>query len=205
TGKAPLRETLAAALVLDSGWDGSSPLLDPFCGAGTIVIEAALLAAGIPPGIKRRFAFMDWPAFDPALWEEIAGAAGPPRIKGQAPILASDRDEGAVQAARENAERAGVGGRIDFSCRAVSAIEPPARPGYILTNPPYGVRLGPEEKLKRLYAQLGNIARRKCPGWRVSFFSTSPVLSRSTGLSVAPGIQTRNGGIRVRIVKGRVA
>ncbi len=125
TAKAPLRETLAAAILMASDWDGVSPLLDPFCGSGTIVIEAALLAKKLPPGRARSFAFMHWPNFNPEMWEEVLG-------KGQAGpainlpiILASDRDPGVIQAAQANAARAGVAEGIEFSRRAISAIEIP--------------------------------------------------------------------------------
>ena len=100
--KAPLRETLAAGMLLASGWDRRSPLLDPFCGSGTIPIEAALLAAGLPPGLHRRFAFMDWPDFDATLWESILDQVTPPANPRPA-ILASDRDAGAIAMARANA------------------------------------------------------------------------------------------------------
>jgi len=204
TGRAPLRETLAAGILLASGWDASSPLLDPFCGAGTIAIEAALLARKIPPGIKRRFAFMDWPNFDAGMWEELlAGAEVAPKIRGPK-IIASDRDAGAIQAAQANAERAGMAGGIEFSCRPISAIDPPERPGWVVTNPPYGVRLGTNKDLHKLYAQFGKVLRAKCPGWQVAMLCNSAELLRATGLKFDPGIQTRNGGLKVRLVRGRI-
>jgi putative N6-adenine-specific DNA methylase len=199
-----LRETLAAGILLASGWDASSPLLDPFCGAGTIAIEAALLARKIPPGIKRRFAFMDWPNFDAGMWEELlAGAEVAPKIRGPK-IIASDRDAGAIQAAQANAERAGMAGGIEFSCRPISAIDPPERPGWVVTNPPYGVRLGTNKDLRKLYAQFGKVLRAKCPGWQVAMLCNSAELLRATGLKFDPGIQTRNGGLKVRLVRGRI-
>jgi putative N6-adenine-specific DNA methylase len=197
--KAPLSESLAGALVLASGWDRRGPLLDPFCGSGTIAIEAALLAAGLAPGRARRFAFMDWDGFDEEYWEgvkaetEAAPAAEPPRI------LASDRDAGAVAAARANAERAGVAGRIEFSCRAVSAVEPPAGPGWVVSNPPYGVRIQGKGELRDLYAQLGKVLRSKCPGWRACLLCASPPLLRATGLPFEAGLATVNGGLAVRV------
>ncbi len=204
TAKAPLRETLAAAIVLESGWDRSSPLLDPFCGAGTIAIEAALLARKIPPGVGRRFAFISWPNFNPMLWDRIMADSKPAQL-GQTPsIRASDRDAGAIQAARENAGRAGVEEGIEFSSRAISAIEPPEGRGWVVTNPPYGVRLGTGKDLRRLYAQFGNVLRAKCPGWQIAFFCNSSDLVRSTGLDLETMLETRNGGIKVRLIKGKI-
>src|SRR5689334_788268 len=141
TAKAPLRETLAAGMLLASGWDAASPLLDPFCGSGTIAIEAALLAKNLAPGRARHFAFMQWPNFDSALWKTLITEAEKQAKTSLTPILASDRDAGAINAAQANAGRAGVGDAIEFSCRAISAIEPPPGLGWVVTNPPYGVRL----------------------------------------------------------------
>jgi putative N6-adenine-specific DNA methylase len=124
TAKAPLRETLAAGMLLASGWETVSPLLDPFCGAGTIPIEAALLRGGIPPGVQRRFAFMGWPGFDRSHWESLLSESRSNLRTGLPKILASDRDAGAIEISRANAQRAGVAEEIEFSCRAVSAVEP---------------------------------------------------------------------------------
>jgi putative N6-adenine-specific DNA methylase len=204
TAKAPLRETLAAAMLFASGWNGSSPLLDPFCGAGTIPIEAALLARGAPPGSRRRFAFMDWPNFDIAVWEGVKVEAKPIQPHRGAEILASDRDAGAIGSARANAERAGVAESIQFSSRPISAVDPPKRPGWVVTNPPYGVRLGSKQDLRHLYASFGKVLRAKCPGWRVAMLCNSPDLLRTTGLKFDGEIQTRNGGLRVKLVWGTV-
>ncbi len=206
--KAPLRETLAAGILLAAGWDTVSPLLDPFCGSGTIAIEGALLAAGLPPGRSRRFAFMDWPDYDPSLW---AGLLERAEVESKLPrpvpsIQASDRDAGAIAAAQENAHRAGVAGAIEFSRRAVSAIEPPAGPGWVVTNPPYGVRLDARDDLRNLYAQFGNTLRLLCPGWRVAFLSANLQLARSTGLPLdrSPTLPLINGGLRVQLMQARV-
>ncbi len=204
TAKAPLRETLAAGMLIASGWDRASPLLDPFCGSGTVPIEAALMAGGVPPGLSRRFSFMDWPNFDPGIWEGLLAGARKSVFPARArplTILASDRDTGAVQAARENAKRAGVGDAIEFSCRAVSAVEPPPGPGWVVTDPPYGVRLGRTKDLRNLYAQLGNVLRSRCPGWSVTLISDSLPLIRSTGLGFDQGIPILHGGLRVRLVR----
>jgi putative N6-adenine-specific DNA methylase len=202
--KAPLRETLAAALLMASGWDKVSPLLDPFCGSGTIPIEAALMALGIPPGIDRCFAFMDWPGCDERLWQVTAGtwqkAAGRPPL-----ILASDRDAGAIKMAQANAERAGVADSIEFKCQAVSSITPPPEPGWIVTNPPYGLRLGEGKDLRNLYAQFGNILREKCPGWNLSVLCSDRLLLGQIRIPLDTLLSLVNGGIRVRLGRGIVS
>jgi putative N6-adenine-specific DNA methylase len=205
TAKAPLRETLAAAMLVGAGWDGSAPLIDPMCGSGTIPIEAALLARRIPPGMARRFAFMRWPGFEESLWERLVRQASE-RVLPSAPvpILGSDRDAGAVAASVANAERAGVAGDVEWRRAAISAMVPPGGRGWIVTNPPYGVRVGERRDLRDLYAQLGNVTRRCCPGWEVAFLAAQPELERQTGLERAVRFTTENGGIRVRLVQGRV-
>ena len=200
--KAPLRETLAAGMLLAAGWNPAAPLLDPFCGSGTIAIEAALLAAGVPPGRQRRFAFMRWPGYDPQVWERLLAEVRP--VEPPAPVLASDRDAGAVQMARENAERAGVAGMIEFSRRAVSAIEPPPGPGWVVSNPPYGLRVSANKDLRNLYAQLGNVLRARCPGWEVALLCSDPRLLVQTGLRLDTGLAFVNGGVSVRLGRGRV-
>ncbi|MGE3526124.1 MAG: class I SAM-dependent RNA methyltransferase, partial [Gemmatimonadales bacterium] len=158
TGKAPLRETLAAAMLLSAGWTGTEPLCDPFCGSGTIPIEAALLARGMAPGIGRSFAFQRWPGFQPALWADLVQRAQEEsRDHPAAPITGFDRDAGAVEAAQANAARAGVGAGVAFRRQTVSALEPGGAGGWIITNPPYGGRVGDRQKLRNLYAQFGNV------------------------------------------------
>jgi putative N6-adenine-specific DNA methylase len=188
-------------MVMASGWDRTSPFLDPFCGSGTIPIEAALLARAIPAGYSRRFAFMDWPNFDSKIWDELLARAGKAIASDIPKIIASDRDAGAIQAAQANAERAGVGNCIEFSRKAISAIDPPSGPGWVITNPPYGVRLKKTNDLRNLYAQLGKVLRAKCPGWRVTLLCDRVQLIRSTGLEFDRGIFMMNGGLKVRLLK----
>jgi putative N6-adenine-specific DNA methylase len=205
--KAPLRETLAAALLLASGWDKSAPLLDPFCGSGTIAIEAALMALGIPPGLNRRFAFMDWPSFDSQQWEAIRSESAPvphSSFSIHPFILASDRDAGAIQMAHENAERAGVADDIEFKCQAVSSITPPSNPGWVVTNPPYGVRVSEGKDLRNLYAQFGNVLRQLCSGWDVAVLCNDPILLGQMHLELDTSLGFVNGGIPVRVARGRV-
>jgi putative N6-adenine-specific DNA methylase len=199
--KAPLRETLAAAMILASGWRRGEPLLDPMCGSGTIPIEAALLARGIAPGLQRKFRFMKWPTFDEGLWNERLEKAQSSATLSTETIRGSDRDAGAIQAAARNAERAGVADTIEFSTQAVSAsiarLEDVAKgTGWILTNPPYGVRMGESDDLRNLYARLGTELRTK-QGWRAGILTSDAALIRQTRLSVVPRFSTSNGGIPV--------
>ena len=204
TAKAPLRETLAAAILLASGWDFRSPLLDPFCGSGTIAIEAACMALNQPPGINRSFAFMDWPGYNRRLWDSLRAAGSTPPEDRFPIIQASDRDAGAVQIAQANAERAGVAARIEFARRAVSSIEPPAGPGWVVTNPPYGIRVSPTNDLRNLYAQLGNVLRAKCPGWQAAVLCSDIRLLGQTGLRLDTSLSMVNGGVPVRLGRGTV-
>jgi putative N6-adenine-specific DNA methylase len=201
--KAPLRETLAAATLLGASWDGTTPLTDPMCGSGTIPIEAALIARRMAPGRNRSFAFLRWPELDQELWTTLlaqakAGelAASPVKISGY------DRDEGAIAAARANAERAGVAADVELAVQPISAMpaEAAETPGLVASNPPYGVRVGESERLRNLYAQLGNVLRAKRPGWRLALLSADRGLERQLGLELDTKLTTRNGGIPVRLV-----
>jgi putative N6-adenine-specific DNA methylase len=201
TAKAPLRETLAAGLLLASGWDPSEPLLDPFCGSGTIPIEAALLARRIAPGVDRDFAFRQWRSWDASAWSGLLAAARAQILpRAPAPIVGADRDAGAIVAARSNAERAGVAEDIEFRCAAISAIEPPPGHGALVSNPPYGVRVGEPGGLRDLYARLGLVAKERLGGWRLTLLLPSDPIERGTGLAFGELLRSRNGGLAVRAV-----
>ncbi|MGE5926431.1 MAG: THUMP domain-containing class I SAM-dependent RNA methyltransferase, partial [Gemmatimonadota bacterium] len=203
TGKAPLRENLAAAMLLALGWDGSVPLIDPFCGSGTIPIEAALIARRIPPGHARSFALERWPGVGPEAVERVRAAAQAGVLPHAAvPVFGFDRDAGAIQAAADNARRAGIADEITFRRQALSALDTPAAAGLLLTNPPYGVRVGDRRPLRDLYAQLGNICRERLPGWEVGLLSAHAELIAHTRLSVRTVFDTSNGGLPVRLVAG---
>lgn len=202
--KAPLRETLAAAMLMASGWDKKSPLVDPFCGSGTIPIEAALLALGRPPGLHRRFAFMNWPGYHESDWQAVLAEVQPLSAL-EAPIFASDRDAGAVQMARENAQRAGVADLIRFECQAVSAIQPLEKPGWVVTNPPYGLRVGSTKDLRNLYAQFGHVLRAKCPGAKLAVLSSDLMLIGQIGLNLDTSFSMTNGGVPVKLGRGTVS
>ena len=199
--KAPLRETLAAAMVLASGWRSGEPLLDPMCGSGTIPVEAAMLARGIAPGAQRKFQFMNWPTFDEGRWNAILDSARGSATRSSEKISGSDRDAGAIGAARRNAERAGVADTIQFSEKAISDSianldDVEKGVGWVLTNPPYGIRIGEGEDLRNLYARLGAQLKTK-PGWRVGVLTSDTGLIGQTRLSMVSRFDTRNGGIPV--------
>ena len=202
-GKAPLRETLAAGLLLASGWDRSSPLADPFCGSGTIAIEAALLARSLAPGRSRHFAFLGWPGFAAADWAQALAESEAAALAVAPVIAASDRD-GAIDAARANADAAGVAQDVAFACRSISDFEPPAGTGWIVSNPPYGVRLRGGGDLRDLYASFGAVLKRRCPGWRVALLATDARLIRASGLPLEAIASWRNGGLRVEVFAGVV-
>jgi len=203
--KAPLRETLAVAMILAAGWDRNSLLLDPFCGSGVIPIEAAMLAGRIAPGVGRKFSFMNFPGFQETIWKDAltkaVGGIHPPA----SPILGSDRDAGAVQAARDNANRAGVGEWIEFRQAAISAIHPPDSPhGWVVTNPPYGVRISSGNDLRALYTQFGQVLRQYCPGWQVAYLCNDERLATQTRLIFGKGLSMNNGGIPVKLTRATV-
>ena len=203
--KAPLRETIAAAMLVGAGWPGNVPLLDPMCGSGTIPIEAALIARRIAPGLQRGFAFQRWPEFDVAGWDRLLDhARGQALGAAPAPIRGSDRDAGAIEAARANAERAGVGGDVELDVRSVSALDPPGSAGWVVTNPPYGVRVGDLHVVRDLYAALGRVVRSRCAGWTLALLSPGASLHQATGLALEERFATTNGGIPVRLVVGQV-
>lgn len=197
--KAPLRETLAAGIIIASGWEKDKPFLDPFCGSGTIPIEAALIALGIPPGLKRRFAFMSWPKYEADTWTSLLEGfiKNPPK---ELPlILASDRDAGAISMAYENAKRAGVADFIQFECKAVSAITPPTDPGWVITNPPYGLRIHSNKDIRNLYAQFGKVLRSNCSNWKAAVLCSNKTLLSQTGIKFTPTLHFSNGGINVSL------
>lgn len=203
--KAPLRETLAAGLLLESGWKPETPLIDPFCGSGTIPIEAAMLARAIPPGLDRDFAFLRWPGADPKRWQALLDAARTGILpRASAPIAGSDRDAGAIEAATANAERAGVAQDIAWRHAAVSSLEPPPGVGALVSNPPYGMRVSEGRELRDLFARLGSVARERLAGWRVTLLLPEAPLERATGLRFGAPLHTRNGGLAVRMVSAEV-
>ncbi|MBB5687997.1 class I SAM-dependent RNA methyltransferase [Roseomonas alkaliterrae] len=198
---APLRETLAALFLRRCGFDGSEPVLDPMCGSGTFVIEAAEIAARLNPGRARAFAFERLATFDAAAWERMR-AANPGRVPAVR-FHGSDRDAGAVAMSRANAERAGVAAWTSFRQAPVSEARPPeGPPGLVMVNPPYGGRLGEARGLAPLYQALGRTLAAHFRGWRVGLVAADARLARATGLPFLPGDPpVPHGGLRVRLFR----
>jgi putative N6-adenine-specific DNA methylase len=209
SSKAPLRETLAASMVLAAGWQPDLPLVDPFAGSGTIAIEAALIAAGRAPGAQRAFAFQDWPSFEPGTFASVRATVEGDADRAHAPIIARDRDAGAVESTIANAERAGVASRIDARQASISELGDGAdaydNAGWIVTNPPYGKRVSKNDDLRDLFARFGNVARESFDGWNVGLLAADARAVGHAGLRLEERFHTRNGGIPVSYVTGRVS
>ncbi|MGY6411372.1 MAG: THUMP domain-containing class I SAM-dependent RNA methyltransferase [Alkalilacustris sp.] len=204
--KAPMRETLAALLLRACDHSPGEAVVDPMCGSGTFVLEAAEIAAGLPPGRSRSFAFEHLAGFDPAAWDRMRAAALP-APNGSLPdpirLIGSDRDDGAIRAAQANAERAGVEGRVAFLRRPVSEAEPPdGAPGLVIVNPPYGARIGDRKPLMALHGALGARLRARFAGWRVGLVTATPELARATGLPFdPPGPPIPHGALKIRLYR----
>ena len=204
-GKAPLRETLAAAVVLSSGWTPDRSLMDGFCGSGTIAIEAALIAAGVAPGAQRTFAIEGWPHFPPGVVEsERAAWAGRVEPTEGAAIWASDRDEGAVARTIANAQRAGVGHLIEIRRASISESSGEGGADFFLSNPPYGVRVKGGRDLRDLYDRWRALLHRSFSGGRCGVLAPGPDLVRRLGLPFEVALRTKNGGLPVTFYVGDV-
>jgi len=183
SGTAQLKETMAAGLVLLSFWKPGKPFVDPFCGTGTIPIEAAMIAAKIAPGLNRTFAAEQWPTFDQSLWALARARAEAERIT-EAPvppqILAADIDPDVMSIVRRHAKRAGVGGWMDIKCQAFNELHSNREYGNIVTNPPYGERLGEQREIEELYATFPDVFR-NLPTWSEFVITSMPGYERIVG------------------------
>jgi putative N6-adenine-specific DNA methylase len=199
--KAPMRETMAALFLRQCGYTGSEPVLDPMCGSGTFVIEAAEIAAGLKPGRSRTFAFEKLATFDAAAWDEMrtTGATPTPKLL----FYGRDRDPGAIRMSRANAERAGVSAFTDFSEISVEELTAPdGPPGLVIVNPPYGDRLGETNKLRPLYRTLGHTLLTRFPGWRVGLVTSDDNLANATGLPFSLTAEpVLHGGLRIKLYR----
>ncbi|MBI3558322.1 MAG: RNA methyltransferase [Deltaproteobacteria bacterium] len=201
---APLKETLAAAIIELSGWDTATPFIDPMCGSGTLPLEAGLTALKIAPGLFReRFGFFSWPDFDEALWTRVVDEARAKinrRI--EAPILGFDQDRDAIATALENSKRAGLTKLVHFEKRGLESLAPVGdKPGTLIVNPPYGVRLGEVEELKSLYTMLGDLFKQRMKGYTAFIFTGNLELAKQVGLRAARRIELFNGPIDCRLLK----
>jgi putative N6-adenine-specific DNA methylase len=207
-GAAPLRETLAAGVLALAGWTPAESLFDPMCGAGTIPIEAAMRARDRAPGLHRAFAYESWPVFAAhpeigrALLDEARAAvrAAPSGVV----IAGSDRDPKVIESAMRNAARAGVEENALFSCAALEDARPPAGPGLVVLNPPYGRRLGDPRGIERAYRDLGRVLRARFAGWRAAVLAPTRVSPAALALSRPTHAPLVNGGLRVNLIVGRV-
>lgn len=197
-GKAPMRETMASLFLRECGYRGDRPVLDPMCGSGTFPIEAAEIAMGLAPGHSREFAFQSLRGFDA---DEFAALKNGVITKDISPMFfGSDRDNGAIHMARENAERAGVDYVCEFQCKPLAEIAAPAQePGLLIANPPYGGRIGNKKLLFGLYAKLGEVVRERFPDWQVGLITSEDSLAKATGLDLTPGRHVAHGGLKVRL------
>jgi len=197
---APLRENLAAAILLKLGYDGSQVLVDAMTGSGTFAIEAAQIAAGLAPGRLRKFAFMDWPHFRSNAWDLCRQETGTP-VSVAAPILAVDTDPLAIAAACKNACVAAVEGRIQFEEGRMEDLQAPAAAGILVMNPPYGERLGDVERLRPVYADFGKICRGSFKGWTIGWILANRKFEREVQIGCQRLWSFSNGGIKVDIRK----
>jgi len=207
TAKAPLRENLAAAILLATLEEGDA-VVDPMCGSGTLGIEAALLMSGAAPGRTRSFACERWPSLDAETMEQARSGLPTPVPPG-APIVSSDRDVGAIAATTGNAERAGVSPWLTITRADFAELEAPAPRGLVVINPPYGVRISQRRDLPALYAQLGEVLRQRFAGpgmsWRLALLAPDPSLAAATGLALERQLALSNGGIAVDLWVGPIA
>lgn len=196
-GKAPMRETLAALMLRQAGYTGSEPVVDPMCGSGTFVIEAAEIAAGLHPGRSRDFAFQQLANYDAGAFVKMKQRMARPDPPAQ--FYGSDRDAGAIRMAQANAARAGLEHITHFANHAAGELTPPdGPPGLVIVNPPYGARIGNKNLLYPLYGTLGQTLLTRFKGWRVALVTSEPALAKATKLPWKPqGPAIAHGGIKV--------
>ena len=199
---APMRETLAAAVLMAAGYDGARPLVNPMCGSGTLAIEAALLAAGRAPGLLRsHYACLDTSLDLDDAWQQARrDARKSTPVPAPQPIVASDHDPRAIDAARRNAQTAGVDHLIDFHTCDFAATPMPAGPGHVILNPEYGERLGDVDRLATTYAAIGDFFKQHCPGWTGHVFTGNRDLANKIGLRVSRRAPFMNAQIECRLL-----
>ncbi len=212
-GQAPLKENLAAAILLRAGWpamaQAGGPFLDPMCGSGTLPIEAALMAGDVAPGLRRTaFGFFGWRGHDAALWLGLVAKAdrrAEAGLRKLPPIFGYDADRQAVNNALGNLERAGLRGHVHIERKALSAARPRQPAGLLVANPPYGERLGDEQTLEPLYRELGATLREHFQGWRASVFTGNPELAFKIGLRATKQYALYNGALACKLFNFEVA
>jgi len=200
--EAPMRESLAAAVILALGWTGEAPLVNPMCGSGTLAIEAALIGLRRAPGLLRgTYGFMHTRLYDEARWRAVREEAKQSARRDlPSRIVASDIDPGAVEVARRNARTAGVEQYIDFSACDFARTSLPAAPGQIVVNPGYGLRVGDIDALAPLYRRLGDWFKQSAPGWRAAIFTGNHELAKVVGLHASRRIPFRHAELDCRLL-----
>jgi putative N6-adenine-specific DNA methylase len=204
-GEAPLKKNLAAGLLRLSGWNPGTPLLDPMCGAGTILVEAAEMALGLAPGRDRPFGFEKLARFDALAWKKVK-VASEARAQPVAPrpVYGSDLYGRTLDAARANLRDMGLEPVVALKQANLLDLSPPAPEGILVTNPPYGVRLGEKEELAKFYPELGHLLKQKFAGWTAYIFSGDPELPRLIRLSASRRTVLYNGAIECRLYEYRM-
>jgi putative N6-adenine-specific DNA methylase len=204
TAKAPLRETLAAAIIRACGWEVSQPLVDPFCGSGTFLIEAAEQALGLAAGRRRSFAMERWPFVDTTVLAGIRAAESEREMPPPPPIYGSDRDEGAIRASTGNARRAEVLQAIRLERQPASAVRRPgAASGWVITNPPYG-KFFNDTATTEIYTSFGRTLHEELSGWDLGILSPEPAWLKGMGLDFEEGPWLNNGGQHVQLLYARI-
>ncbi|MBR8831915.1 MAG: Ribosomal RNA large subunit methyltransferase K/L [Chroococcopsis gigantea SAG 12.99] len=201
-GVAPLKETLAAALLDLAGWTPDIPFLDPCCGSGTLAIEAALKSIGVAPGLYRRFGLENWPDFDRQLWSELVTAAKQQQKEElTAPIFASDADKAMIDQSYTNASFCHLEDKIQFTCESLEDLYPPTDTGIIVCNPPYGKRVGDVETLRSFYRLMGDIFKQRFRGWTAFILTGNKELGKQVGLRTSARIPVYNGSLPCTLLK----
>lgn len=202
-GLAPLKETLAAALLDMAEWNPSLPFLDPLCGSGTLPLEAGLKALNIAPGLLReKFGFQNFPDFDAQLWQKLLTEAQDSRLPQlKALICGSDRDSNVINQARSNAEKCGIEDQIKFTQTELSQLEAPSDRGVLICNPPYGERLGDVTELGTLYKTLGDIFKQRFKGWTAFILTGNKELAKKVGLKASRRVPVYNGSLACTFLK----
>jgi len=200
-GEAPLRENLAAGIVMLTGWQPGEPLLDPMCGGATLLVEAAAMARGRAPGAKRRFGFENLSAFDAPLWESVKHEAREPSA---CELHGSDNDPEVLKAARRNLAAAGVERWVKLERADVLERTAPASAGVMIMNPPYGERMGSADELARFYPRLGDALKQRFAGWRCYIFTADLRLAKLIRLAPSARTPLWNGALECRLYEFRM-
>jgi putative N6-adenine-specific DNA methylase len=200
TGEAPLRENLAAGILRLAGWVPGTPLLDPMCGSGTILLEAAHMALDVAPGLGRHFTFEKFKNFDVHRWRELwQRSAAREKPKVPLAIYGSDSSGDVLKAARANLMAAGLEKVVSLKRANVLDISAPAKEGIIVTNPPYGVRLGEQQALAEFYPKLGDVLKKRFAGWRAYLLSGDMRLPKLIRLAASKRTPLYNGALECRL------